>query len=167
MKMLSKKVYIVGTVLLITIASLVFFLYFSRQTKTQTKVESGQFSEEEDDFDAIPTTEKNVQTSLEFINQKQKLKVGIVGIPGGTKMMDYELTYSTSNQGVQGVIGQATPKEDGGTFDSDHEFEITLGTCSSNVCTYHDLTGSIAVTIKFEGAYGAKLYRNEYVSEDL
>ena len=82
------------------------------------------------------------------------LKVG--NIPKNTQSIDYELSYQTAQQGLQGVIGTVTSEKD------NFEKKLTLGTCSSGTCVYHQVVGKIKLTLKFTGEYGEKIFEKEY-----
>jgi hypothetical protein len=115
----------------------------------------------------IPTVGPEVQVSLKSITPKQEIKLIVEGVPDKTTSIEYELTYSTKKQESEGVFSTAKPKEPATTFGKTFERQITLGTCSRNVCTYHEITSDIKVTLKFEGDYGSKLFQKEFKTADL
>ncbi len=115
----------------------------------------------------IPTVGPEVQVSLKPITPKQEIKLTIEGVPEKTTSIEYELTYSTKEQESEGVFSTARPKEPATTFGTLFERQITLGTCSRNVCRYHAITSDMKVTVKFEGDYGSKLFQKEFKTDDL
>jgi len=46
--------------------------------------------------------------------------------------------------------------------ESEYLKKITLGTCSSGKCVYHEVVGKIKVSLKFTGSYGEKIFEKEY-----
>lgn len=106
---------------------------------------------------AVPTVDSSVQVSLTAASPaKKELSLKISGIPSGTTSVDYELSYQTTAEGLQGIIGTADV-----TGKSDLDKTLTLGTCSSGTCVYHTVVGKIQLSLKFSGSYGQKLYQKE------
>ncbi|OGK39529.1 hypothetical protein A2954_07655 [Candidatus Roizmanbacteria bacterium RIFCSPLOWO2_01_FULL_37_12] len=106
----------------------------------------------------IPTIDKSVKVSLISSSLGKEVTLQIKGIPSGTETIDYELSYQTAQQGLQGVIGtlQLKPAE------SEVDKTLTLGTCSSGTCVYHQVTGKIRLNLRFTGEYGDKVFEKEY-----
>lgn len=117
------------------------------------KVDQVQKKEE---VDAIPTVDSSTIVALKSLQGNREIVLEGKGIPNGTSSMDYELSYDTKDQGKQGVIGTISTIN-GGSF----EKQMTLGTCSSGRCVYHEVIGSIQVTLKFTGEYGEKILIKE------
>lgn len=105
----------------------------------------------------IPTIDSSVSVSLTSTTAGHEVELSIKNIPSGTTTVDYELSYQTKQQGLQGVIGTINI---GGS--SDFDKKITLGTCSSGKCVYHEVVGTIKLTLKFSGGYGEKIFEKEY-----
>ena len=117
------------------------------------KVDQVQKKEE---VDAIPTVDSSTIVALKSLQGNREIVLEGKGIPNGTSSMDYELSYDTKDQGKQGVIGTIS------TINGDSfEKQMTLGTCSSGRCVYHEVIGSIQVTLKFTGEYGEKILIKE------
>lgn len=108
--------------------------------------------------EAIPTVDSSVKVNLAYSVPGKEAKLTIDGVPSGTTSMDYELSYQTAKQGLQGVIGTISTD----TSNSMYEKKLTLGTCSSGTCVYHEVVGKIQVTIRFNGSYGEKLFQKEF-----
>jgi len=109
------------------------------------------------DEDVIPTVGSATMVSLQPLQGKKELKIIVQGIPKGTDVVDYQLSYETKSQGRQGVIGTIT------SFTNDSlEKQITLGTCSSGRCVYHEVVGTINASLKFTGSYGDRLFEKEF-----
>jgi len=105
----------------------------------------------------VPTTDSSTVATLTSSNGGKEVVLKIDGIPNGTTTIDYELSYSTKQQGFQGVIGTISSEKE-----SVFEKKITLGTCSSGKCVYHEVVGSIKTTLKFNGGYGEKILEKEF-----
>lgn len=150
--MKNKVVLIGGAVVLIVFVLAGVFLLSQRGGKTTTVTKGIAPTEE-----VIPTVDSSVRVELSYSIPGKEALLSISAIPNGTTSMDYELSYLTAKQGLQGVIGTITT--DNG---SSYEKKLTLGTCSSGTCVYHDVVGKIRVTIKFNGNYGEKLFEKEY-----
>ncbi len=147
--MMKNKLIIVAVVLILLIAGGVFFLS-SKRSKTQS-------TPTQTDTSIIPTVDSSVKVDVENKSSTHELTLSVTGIPKGTDTIDYELSYETEEQGLQGLIG---------TLDtagkSDASKTITLGTCSSGTCVYHKVKGSIKATLKFNGSYGEQVFEREF-----
>lgn len=106
----------------------------------------------------VPTTDASTIATLTTSNSGKEVTLSIEGIPNDTTTIDYELSYSTKQQGFQGVIGTISPDSNEKTY----EKKITLGTCSSGKCVYHEVVGAIKTTLKFSGSYGEKILEKEF-----
>jgi len=122
--------------------------------KKPVQVEQVQKQQE---FDMIPTVDSSTKITLSPLQGNKEIVLEGKGAPTGTVSVDYELSYDTKAQGKQGVIGTISTIE-GDSFKK----QMTLGTCSSGRCVYHEVVGSIQVTLKFTGDYGEKLFEKEY-----
>ncbi len=107
---------------------------------------------------AIPTIDNSVVVNMVSTAGKKEVVLSVKNAPSGTKTIDYELSYQTAQQGLQGIIGtlEETPGSNG------FEKKLTLGTCSSGTCIYHEVVGKIKVTLRFNGDYGEKIYEKEF-----
>jgi hypothetical protein len=105
----------------------------------------------------IPTLDSSVKVDLISSLGGKEVVLEIKDIPTNTQTIDYELSYQTRQQGLQGVIGTITLNNE-----SKYEKRITLGTCSSGRCVYHEVVGKIKLSLKFSGSYGEKLFDKEY-----
>ncbi len=150
MKPEQKKYAIVGGVVVLLLL-VGFFVIKGQNTKTE-------IVEEAPVEDVIPTVDASVKVSLEANDaQNKEVALSASGIPSGTESVEYELSYLTASQGLQGVIGTVS-------LEGKRQFEkeLTLGTCSSGTCVYHQVVGKIKLTLKFNGDYGAKLFEKEF-----
>ena len=122
--------------------------------KRQPVVEQVQKKEE---VGAIPTVDASTKVSLSPVQGNKEIILKGSGLPTNTTSVDYELSYDTKGQGKQGVIGTIMSVS-GSSF----EKQMTLGTCSSGRCVYHEVVGAIQVTLKFTGDYGEKVFSKDF-----
>ena len=147
-----KTAIIVGVVALVLIVGGV--IYSSSRTQQVEVAES--VTEEEELDEPIPTVDASVKVTLEGANGGREVELTVDGAPAGTEDIEAELSYETSDKGLQGAIATLMP-EDGKASKT-----ITLGTCSSGTCVYHDITSDIKVTLKFSGEYGERIFEKSY-----
>ena len=138
-----------GLVILLLITG--YFIFFRNRSNSQ------QSTDIEPTEEVIPTVDSSVKVSLTGASGNREVILTVKGVPSGTELVDYELSYQTATQGLQGVIGTVMT-EGKSTF----EKKLTLGTCSSGTCVYHEVVGKIKLTLKFGGDYGEKLFEKEY-----
>ncbi len=152
MRQRQKKILI--TVFVILVLLLILFLGFFQKKKPKNPEITQAIPTEA----TIPTVDSSVQVELlpKIIGKEVLLKVS--NIPNGTKSFEYSLSYETKQQGIQGVIGTVNLTEN----ETSYEKQLTLGTCSSGHCVYHDVVGSINLSLKFIGDYGEKIFEKDY-----
>jgi hypothetical protein len=138
-----------GIVILIGIGLAIFF-----SQKKPTVTEQPQKKEE---VGAIPTVDASTTVTLTALQGNREIVLKSSSVPNGTTSVDYELSYDTKAQGKQGVIGTISDIK-GNNF----EKQMTLGTCSSGRCVYHEVVGAIQVTLRFTGEYGEKVLSKEF-----
>lgn len=148
----------IGVVALALVAAVVL----SRKPAPVVKKDMSQLTQSEDDQEAIPTAGPGVTVELKIVVPQKEFKLLVSGVPDKTTSIEYEVKYSTKDQESEGVFSTARPKEGGPHFPTTFERQITLGTCSKNVCRYHQVTSDISVTLKFEGSYGAQLLQKKF-----
>lgn len=105
----------------------------------------------------LEKVDSSVVVTLESDSLKRDATLKIDKIPSGTTSIDYELSYNTQSQGLQGVIGTITQ-----ITNQSAQKKLTLGTCSSGTCVYHQVVGSIQLSLKFGGDYGQKAFEKEF-----
>lgn len=142
-------IYVVGAVALLGIGIGVFM--------SQQKPKKVETVQNKTEVDAIPTVDASTVVSLKALQGNKEIVLEGKGVPTGTESIDYELSYDTKGQGKQGVIGTIAT-----ITGSSFEKQMTLGTCSSGRCVYHEVIGSIQVTLKFTGEYGEKVLIKEF-----
>lgn len=133
---------------------LVAFIIFSKSNGSQKKTSNENIPTEM----LIPTVDSSVKASLDKATGGKEVMLKINSIPKGTTGIDYELSYQTAQQGLQGVIGTISLAEG----ESNYEKKLTLGTCSSGTCVYHQVVGKIKLTLKFNGDFGERVLEKEY-----
>jgi len=104
----------------------------------------------------IPTIDGSVKISLTSLTGRKEVMLSIKNMPKNTNSLEYILSYETIEGGLQGVNSTAE------ITDSDFEKKITLGTCSSGTCVYHNIKGKIKVELVFKGNNGDKYFTKEY-----
>ncbi len=104
----------------------------------------------------IPTIDSSVKISLTALTGKKEVLLSIKNIPTNTTELEYILSYETVEGGLQGVNSTAEITE------QDFEKKITLGTCSSGTCVYHNIKDEIKVELVFKGDYGERYFTKEY-----
>lgn len=149
MNLTKKQLMIAGTLLIIIFLA-VFFVFRGKGNQKQ------ELANLEPTETVIPTVDSSVQVNLTSTSAGKEVVLDIQGIPTGTESIDYELSYQTRQQGLQGVIGTLAIQNESG-----YEKRITLGTCSSGKCVYHEVVGKIKLTLKFTGSYGDKVFEKE------
>lgn len=146
----KNKLFITGTIIIVV--GLVLFFIFRRQpaqTVRQTETIPTEI--------IIPTIDSSVRVNLTAVLGKKDIKLKIEEIPTGTQSIEYELSYQTKSKGLQGIIGTITVNEE-----KKYEKNLTLGTCSSGTCVYHEVTGAIKLNLKFNGEYGERMFVKEF-----
>jgi len=151
MKPEQKKILVIGGLIVVIVIATFLFINRGKTQKTETK-------EALPTEMVIPTVDSSVKVDLKASGTSKEVTLSISGIPSQTQSIDYELSYNTAAQGLQGVIG--TIVLEGG--ESNYEKKITLGTCSSGTCTYHQVVGKIKLSLKFSGNYGEKVFEKDY-----
>lgn len=150
----------------IALAIVVSIVVLRKPAQVEVK-KTSQLLESQDDTEPIPTVGPEVKVKLVSIQPKKEVKLVVEGVPAKTTSIEYEFTYSTKEQDSEGVFSTAKLKEGETAFPKAFERQITLGTCSKNVCRYHDITSDVVVRLKFEGEYGSRLFQKEFPSSDL
>lgn len=149
--MKNKKTIVIASVIVVIILLVGGYLFLGRKSTkpAQTSTEPTEV--------VIPTIDSSVKVDLTSTIPGKEVLLSIKNIPANTNTIEYELSYQTQQQGLQGVIGTIIL-----TKESEYEKKLTLGTCSSGTCVYHQVVGKIKLTLKFSGGYGEKLFEKEY-----
>lgn len=104
----------------------------------------------------VPTISSDVKVNLNYVNNMKDVFLTIDNIPKKTNIIEYIITYETEEGALQGVNGTIEVKT------SSYEKKITLGTCSSGTCVYHQVKGKIKLELIFKGDFGQRYFSREY-----
>ncbi len=162
----NTKIIISVAVAVISLTIVVGLVVLRKPAQVEVK-QTSQLLESQDDTEPIPTVGPEVKVKLVSIQPKKEVKLVVEGVPTNTTSLEYEFTYSTKEQESEGVFSTARSKPGESSLPKTFERQITLGTCSRNVCRYHDITSDVVVRLKFEGEYGSRLFQKEFPSSDL
>ena len=147
--MKNKAVIIIAVLVLLIVG---FFVINKNKGSSNQKTNLKPTPEE-----VLPTVDASVEVDLVPVTGKKEILLKISSIPKNTQTIDYELSYATAEQGLQGIIGTISI-----TDDKNYEKQLTLGTCSSGKCVYHQVVGKIRLVLKFTGDYGERIFEKEY-----
>lgn len=104
----------------------------------------------------VPTVDSSVKINLTAEAGKKEVLLSIKNMPLNTTGLEYILSYETVEGGLQGINSTAEITK------RDFEKKITLGTCSSGTCVYHNVKGKIKMELIFKGNNGDKYFTKEY-----
>lgn len=104
----------------------------------------------------VPTIDSSVKINLTAESGKKEVLLSIKNIPLNTTGLEYILSYETVEGGLQGINSTAEITK------RDFEKKITLGTCSSGTCVYHNIKGKVKVELIFKGNKQDKYFTKEY-----
>ncbi len=146
-----KKKYLYSLIFIFLLLLVIFLALFAKN-KSKKTTDLIQPTEVK-----IPTIDNTVKIDLISLLSGKEVLLKIDNIPQTTETIDYELSYQTKNQGFQGIIGTIDVENK-----KNFQKKLTLGTCSSGTCVYHQLVGKIKLNLKFNGSYGEKIFEKEY-----
>jgi preprotein translocase subunit SecF len=147
----NKNMVIVATVVIVILVGAVIFMSSNKGAEQKTNT-----AMEEPTEAPIPTVDSSVIVEVNPIMGGKEVDVVVKNAPSGTESIDVELSYNTKDKGLQGAIGTITVEKNAGSK------KITLGTCSSGTCVYHQVDGEVKVDLKFNGSYGEQLFTKNY-----
>src|SRR3989339_2148223 len=151
MKLNNKTMMILGVVFLVLFILSGYWLLIGRKSSVNKK------NEQTAPLDGvIPTIDSSVEISLTALTGKKEVLLSIKNMPSNTTGLEYILSYETIEGGLQGVNSTAE------ITGRDFEKKITLGTCSSGTCVYHNIKDKIKVELVFKGNNGDKYFTKEY-----
>lgn len=151
MKLNRQTMMVLGGLFLVLFIISGYWLLVGRKTTVNNQGEQAVPSEE-----VIPTVDSSVKITLTPSTGNKEVLLSIKNLPRNTNSLEYILSYETVEGGLQGVNSTAD------ITGSDFEKKITLGTCSSGTCVYHNIKGKIKVELIFKGDYGSKYFTKEY-----
>jgi len=148
MKLNRKTMMIIGGVILVILIFVGFILLPGKPKVNNEKTTPVD--------GVIPTIDSSVKISLTALTGKKEVLLSIKNIPINTTGLEYILSYETVEGGLQGVNSTAE------ITGRDFEKKITLGTCSSGTCVYHNIKDKIKVELIFKGNNEDKYFTKEY-----
>jgi len=161
----NKKYVVIGLLFLLLVG--VIYLVFLKPKDKADKTAGIMVTEE-----VMPTVDGSVEVDLKLI-KKGEASLTVENPPNGTDLIEFEITYMVLNSDIDEGNGEPVPQgaigkcyKDNGIWScgesADSSYKIILGTCSSGVCRYHNITGPLKVLLKFTGNYGSKIFEKEY-----
>lgn len=151
MKLNRKTMVVLGGVFLVLFILSGYWLFVGRKTS------ANKINEQTAPLDgAIPTIDSSVKISLTAEAGKKEVLLSIENMPLNTTGLEYILSYETVEGGLQGVNSTAE------ITGRDFEKKITLGTCSSGTCVYHNIKDKIKLELIFKGNNEDKYFTKEY-----
>lgn len=151
MKLNHKTTMILGGIFLVLFIFSGYWLLIGRKVAVNNK------NEQVVPTDAvIPTIDSSVKISLTPLTGRKEVMLSIKNMPKNTNSLEYILSYETVEGGLQGINSTAK------ITDSDFEKKITLGTCSSGICVYHNIKDKIKIELVFKGNNGDRYFTKEY-----
>jgi hypothetical protein len=165
MKLDRKKIMIIGGVLLVLVAFFGYRFFAGQKPKVNTDDQAAPSDM------VFPTVDSSVKVDL-ISTKKGEAILSVNNAPSGTESIEFEMSYLVINEDTgdgggtvsQGAIGKCYEVK--GIWEcgepSASGRKIILGTCSSGVCRYHNISGPIRISLKFSGDYGNKMFTKEY-----
>lgn len=152
----TKKPLIIGGVVLVILLIIGGIVMMVAGGTSEEEASADETINDEFVEEPIPTVDASVIVELNPNPAGTEVDLVVENAPAGTDTIDAELSYGTTDKGLQGAIAMLQV-EDGAA-----EKTITLGTCSSGSCVYHEVDGDIQVVLRFSGDYGEKLFQNDF-----
>lgn len=159
----KQKKIIIGVICAVVV---IFGIWFATNASNKSK---GQGTENVlENEPTIAPVDSSVKVNLEDGARKGEVRITVKDAPEGTKKAEMELTYNRAARAEDDTDSDVIP--DGVLTGCDFKSGqnscskegITLGTCSSGVCRYHSVVGSIKLSIIFSGSYGERSFEKEY-----
>ncbi|MBI5123267.1 hypothetical protein HZA75_05410 [Candidatus Roizmanbacteria bacterium] len=151
MKLSNKTMMILGGFFLVLFVFSGYWLLIGRKATVNNKSEQVVLTDA-----VIPTIDSSVKISLAPLTGRKEVMLSIKNMPKNTNSLEYILSYETREGGLQGVNSTTE------IIGNDFEKKITLGTCSSGTCVYHNIKDKIKVELVFKGNYGKKIFEKEF-----
>lgn len=141
---------IIAAVIILGLALLFFLARGNRQEKevlvtpTPTKV--------------LEKIEADVTISVVKKRGVEEVVLTVANLPADITSVNYEMTYLTSENLPRGVLGEIRLK----SGESKITRDITLGTCSRNVCKYDYNVSKVSLALKFNGTKGVRGFQQDF-----
>ena len=165
MKLNRKQIMILGGIFLL----LVSFFGYKYLIGRKPAVNNNEQTNPSDNI--FPTVDSSVKVNLKSI-RKGEAVLSVNDAPNGTKSIEFEMSYLVINEDTGDGGGSVSQGAIGKCYEVKSVWEcgepsptgrkIILGTCSSGVCRYHNISGPIKISLKFSGSYGDKMFTKEY-----
>lgn len=146
---MKQKYAIIAVVVLVVLTGLVVFGMNRSSGKDAQGTEQVLETSE-----TIPDVASSVEVSLTPQKGGKEVVIAVKNPPKGTSAIEYQITYNEKTKGPQGAIGEVD-------LDS-LKADVTLGTCSSGTCVYHDVDGNVDLLLTFDGSYGKQKFEKSY-----
>jgi hypothetical protein len=146
---MQKKYAIIAVAVMIVLTVAVVF-----GMKGKSKDSTAQTQQVLETGETIKDVDSSVEVSLTPQKAGHEVLIAVKNPPSGTKTMEYQITYNEKTKGPQGAIGEIDPDK--------LTADVTLGTCSSGTCVYHQVDGNVDLLITFEGSYGKQKFEKSY-----
>jgi hypothetical protein len=152
----SKKAILAGGIALLVLGASSYYFLVPKNNRNENATRTNNVLNQGENI--APTVDSTVKVQLISGVEKKDAELKVEEVPLGTQTVEYMLSYQEKQKGLQGVLGTIT------LGDSEKEFnkQITLGTCSSGRCVYHEVVGKVKATLKFSGSYGDRIFEKEY-----
>lgn len=150
MKIFKEKPFLIVVVFLIVVLSLGGFYIIKNNS-------SGNTEEEATPTPVLPPADPNIVVVLKPMPLTHEVELSISNFPSDVESIEYELIYKTpqKNEGLTGTIKISGEKSVTRT--------ITIGTCSSGKCVYHNpIDGKGTLTLKFNAKSGASRFQKDF-----
>lgn len=152
----SKKNLLIGGAVILVVGAVSYYFIMPKDGQNENVPKTNNVLNQGENV--APTVDASVKVELTSGVGKKDAELTVDAVPPGTQTVEYELSYQEKQKGLQGVLGTVTLGENQTEFNK----QITLGTCSSGRCVYHEVVGKVKATLKFSGSYGDKIFEKEY-----
>lgn len=152
----SKKTLLIGGAVILVVGAVSYYFFIPKSEQNESGPKTNNVLNQGENV--APTVDASVKVQLTSGVGKKDAELKVDAVPPGTQTVEYELSYQEKQKGLQGVLGTVTLEENQTEFNK----QITLGTCSSGRCVYHEVVGKVKATLKFSGSYGDKIFEKEY-----
>jgi len=159
----KQKKIIAGVVCTVVV---IFGIWFASNANTENKTQGTENVLENEP--TIAPVDSSVIVNLDEAGKKGEVVITVKNAPEGTKKAEMELTYNREKRPEDETDSDVIPDGvlAGCEFKSGKrscvKTGITLGTCSSGVCRYHKVVGTIKLSVIFSGSYGERSFEKEY-----
>lgn len=152
----NKMMMIVGGILVVIVVA---FLAMQFMGGKKDSTSTDQTGSEEQTEAAVPTVDSSVKVEVVGVNNNKEIEITVSNFPKGTSSIDYQLSYTSVERGLQGLIGTLEVENGKNSVSK----KVTVGTCSSGTCVYDKIEeNKVTASLSFNGSYGMKAFEKEY-----